>query len=263
MIHFVTATLSEAMPIIDLFNLREYKSNANFKIYHSDNKSLTISGIGKINSAMSVTQTFNEFNCVRNNTWINVGLVGNKSRKIGEIFLVDKVIDSSSSKVYFPFVGFKKIKSTECVTYDKKDLNYNQSLSDMECSGFFYATNKYGIKEFINILKIVSDNKKSSINFENKCEVYNLIDNKKKFILDLCEFTEKVKEGFEQDNLDKIDLQFEKQFQNIRFTFTQKQQMKSLLKLYFSQYRTLRKNIFDPKKNGAYNVKILKEFLKL
>ena len=64
-------------------------------------------------------------------------------------FLVDKVIDSSSSKVYFPFVGFKEIKSSECVTYDKKDLNYNQSLSDMECSGFFYATNKYGIKEFI------------------------------------------------------------------------------------------------------------------
>ena len=68
-------------------------------------------------------------------------------------------------------------------------LYYNSAYSDLleivaiadineEYRNWF--GNKYGIKEFINILKIVSDNKKSSINFENKCEVYNLIDNKKK-----------------------------------------------------------------------------------
>ena len=177
--------------------------------------------------------------------------------------MVNKITDSSNNKVYFPFLGFEDLKSMGCTTYEKANVNYNHSLSDMESSGFFYAASKYTLKEFINIIKIVSDNEKSSINFKNKNEIYNLIIDKKEKILSLCNFVEKVSLAFEGDSLEKINFEFEKKFKNIKFTFTQTQQMKSLLKLYFSKHKTLRRNLFDQKKNGAYNLELFKKFLKL
>ena len=60
MIHFIVATSSEARPIIDIFNLNKTKIDSS-NIYNNDEISLTISGIGKINSAVGVTQTFYEF----------------------------------------------------------------------------------------------------------------------------------------------------------------------------------------------------------
>ena len=80
MIHFIVATSSEARPIIDFYRLKK-KEVSNFVIYNNDAISLTISGIGKINAAMSITHTFHEFNQQKNNVWINLGLAGHKIKK--------------------------------------------------------------------------------------------------------------------------------------------------------------------------------------
>ena len=60
MIHFIVATQPEARPIIDTFDLKKITNNYNC-LYKADDISLTISGIGKINSAISVVKTFYEF----------------------------------------------------------------------------------------------------------------------------------------------------------------------------------------------------------
>ena len=59
MIHLIVATHYEARPLVKIFNLK--KTNSNFRIYRNNEISLTISGIGKVNSAVSVVQTFYEF----------------------------------------------------------------------------------------------------------------------------------------------------------------------------------------------------------
>ena len=134
MIHFIVATYYEARPLIEIFNLNKIKTNLN--LYENDEISLTISGIGKVNCAMSVAQTFYEFNKSYNNIWINVGLAGHRSLQLGEISLVNKIKDNSTQKTFFTFIADFNIQSFECLTCDKENKNYSNNLFDMECSGF-------------------------------------------------------------------------------------------------------------------------------
>tara|TARA_B100000282_G_scaffold80977_1_gene56289 strand:- start:60 stop:548 length:489 start_codon:yes stop_codon:yes gene_type:complete len=110
-IHFIIATVSEAKPLINFYSLKK-KKTAIFTFYSNDQISLTISGIGKINAAMSVTQTFYEFNHQKNNIWINFGIAGHKNEKIGNIFLIDKIVDNETQKKnilsYWIIVGLNK-----------------------------------------------------------------------------------------------------------------------------------------------------------
>ena len=46
----------------------------------------------------------------------------------------------------------------------------------MELSSFFYSANKYSTKELIHSLKIISDNKNKSINFDNKRMIKSLFE---------------------------------------------------------------------------------------
>ena len=39
--------------------------------------------------------------------------------------------------------------------------------------------------------------------------------------------------------------------------------MKSLLKLYFARYNFLKKDLFNYKENGSFNIQMLKNFLRI
>ena len=73
----------------------------------------------------------------------------------------------------------------------------------------------------------------------------------------------KIKENIKDHNLQYIHEEFDEIFKGIKFSFTEKQQMKSLLKLYFARYNFLKKDLFNYKKNGASNIRILKNFLRV
>ena len=170
--------MSEAKAFIDYYSLKK-KKTSNFSLYYNDLISLTICGIGKINAAMSIVQTFYEFKQQKNNIWINFGVAGHKKEKIGSIFLVDKVIDNETKKKRYPFILDNcKINQNSCITYNEPNFNYTNNLSDMEASGFFFGCEKYSSKEFIHSIKIISDNEKKKINFFNKDEVKNMVLNK-------------------------------------------------------------------------------------
>ncbi len=260
MIHLIVATHYEARPLIKIFNLK--KINSNLKIYENNEVSLTISGIGKINSAVSVVQTFYEFKKKYDNIWINIGLAGHRSLEIGDISLVNKIKDKSSQKTFFTFIGDFDIRSFGCLTCDKENKNYSDYLFDMECSGFFESARKYSTKELVQSLKIISDNKNKSINFKNKEEVFKLIfyheHTLKKFLNYLLELK---KTYCDYDKY--INQQFNLLFDETKFTFTESQQMKSLLKFYFTKFNNLDKDLFNLNKNGAFNINIMKKYLHL
>ena len=73
-----------------------------------------------------------------------------------------------------------KFKQQSCITFNKENFNYTNSLYDMEVSGFFFGCEKYSIKEFIHSIKIISDNEKEKITFSNKEVINNLIKKNKK-----------------------------------------------------------------------------------
>ncbi len=263
MIHFIVATQPEAQPIIDIFKLRKIQNSNILPIYNSKNISLTITGIGKVNSAIGVTQTHYEITQQKNDIWINIGLAGHEKFDIGKIFVVNKISDYSSGKVFFPFISDLEIKSLECISFDKENKKYNNSMSDMESIGFYQAANKYSTKELINILKIVSDNKKESIDFFDKKKIYNMIIQHRDLIIENCKHLNEIKNNILKNNDGLIKETYEKLIDKEKFSFTETQQIKALLKLYFSKNKFMKKNILNKNKDGAYNITKLKEFLKL
>ena len=160
MLNLVVATIQEAKPIIKFFNLKQNKFISEFKIFHNYQKtiSLIISGIGKINAASAVTYLALKSKKVKNNIWLNIGIAGGKE-KIGKLFMINKSIDYSSKKCWYPFFCFKtKIIKKACKTFDIPMYEYGNYLNDMELSGFFSTSLKFSYIEFIHSIKVVSDN---------------------------------------------------------------------------------------------------------
>lgn len=177
MLHLLIATHTEAKPLIDNFKLKQKKFDE-FSIFCNKNKniSLTVTGIGKVNSASSVSYTASIFGLKKNNVWLNIGICGHKSFKIGDIFLINKIIDRSSAKVWFPSINIDtKIKQASCMTLDKIKTKYENTLFDMELSGIQQSALKFSSIEFIHSLKIVSDNEKFSQSCLDSKDISNLI----------------------------------------------------------------------------------------
>ena len=260
MIHFIVATSSEARPIIDFYRLKK-KEVSNFVIYNNDAISLTISGIGKINAAMSITHTFHEFNQQKNNVWINLGLAGHKNKKIGDIFLVDKIIDNETQEKKYPIIIDNcKIEQQSCITFNKENFNYTKSLYDMEVSGFFFGCEKYTIKEFIHSIKIISDNENKKITFSNKEVIKNLfikriekIDlfKKKIYSIWIDHFGKKK----------KIDSKIKNTLSNYKLSFSEEIEFKKWLLMYFSKNSNFKTDIIDLNKDFKTNIKIIKKKL--
>ena len=262
MIHFIVATNSEARPLIDLFKLKK-KISDKLQIYCNEDISLTITGIGKINSAIGVVQTFYENSQKINNCWINFGLAGHKSHQIGKIFAIRKIYDNDTGQKIYPFVNSFKIDSDECISLGKENKEYNTKIYEMESSGFFNACNKFSSKEFIQVLKIISDNNTESVNFKKNEQIYSLIIQHKKIIIDFTEYMKKIGTSIFGKNQKSVDDEFLKLFKKENFTFTEEKQMKSLLKLYFTKYTSIEKKIFDINESGDYNIKKIRNILRL
>ena len=115
----------------------------------------------------------------------------------------------------------------------------------------------------MQIIKIISDNQFESIDFKNKEVVYNIILNHKKLINELCSFMLNLKKEFYPTSNEIIESEFNNLFTKIKFTFTEREQMKALLNLYFTKYSSLHNNVINFSENAAYNIKKLREFLKV
>lgn len=262
MIHIIVATFSEANFFIDYLNLKKINSVKEFPTFFNDSFSLTVSGIGKINSSISVCHTFYEFGKIKNNCWLNIGLSGHIKKKIGDLFLVNKICDNHSQKKFFPYSPeTEAIKSLDCITYDKPNFNYNDSLSDMELSGFFLAANKYSYKELIHSLKIISDNKLQSIDFKDKNKIEVLFEKKKS---DFEFFFKKLKKiSLENKNNIYFDKVVDKLISNIRATKSECEQIKNFMKLNYLRYNNIDKDIFNNENSGKKIIFLLKKKLRL
>jgi len=260
-IHIVTATNSEAKFFINYLKLKRINSIKEFQIYFNDKFSLTVSGIGKVNSAISVCSTYHELGRVKNNCWINIGIAGHSNSCIGELFIINKIIDNSSLKNFYPYSpNISKINQLSCTTYEKADSKYNDSLSDMELSGFFQTANKYSFKELIHSLKVVSDNKENPFNYGEKAEIEKLFEAKIKYF-DI--FFEKVisiwSENIADDKI--IDERTNNLLNNIKTTQTEHEQIKKLLKLAYLKKKKIETNIFASESDPKIILSILKKIL--
>ena len=178
MIHIFCALPCEAQPIIQHFKLCELKQFNLFRLYQSNDEtiSLTISGIGKLNMASAVSYHHACFNTDSSDIWLNIGVTGHQELNIGEARLTNKIIDEQSKSTWYPQIIFKApCKSTTLISLDTPSTEYEDSLFDMEASAFYQIALRLGTAELIHCFKIVSDNADQPASKVNADNVKKLI----------------------------------------------------------------------------------------
>lgn len=197
---FVIAMEKEAKDIAKKLELNEIKNdkhnNYNSKIYRKDNISLLITGIGKQQTAINLTQYLENNKENIPDTIINVGYVGSTNTKIGAWVSVDKIYNyewNIPGEQRYSIDGFedkngiikviknKQIKVLPCYSAESfvtsTDIK-DDVIFDMELHSIYLVCQMYNIKELIS-LKKVSDN----LSLE---DYYSNIDMKKVMELESC-----------------------------------------------------------------------------
>jgi len=175
-INIVVAMKREAIPLINYWDLKE-----NSKKFYSNKKkkiNLIISGIGKKKAENATIYLAEKTN--NNSFFLNIGIAGHKNYKLGEIILISKITDNKTKYSWYPSLLWKtKIKKTPLITVGFPKIRYTTNfLYDMEASGFFKGAREFVGPEMVQCIKIISDNKKSSILNISSNKIENWINNK-------------------------------------------------------------------------------------
>lgn len=173
---FVIAMEKEAKDIAKKLELSEIKNNNsnNTKIFRKDNISLLITGIGKQQTAINLTQYLENNKDNIPDIIINVGYVGSTNSKIGTWVSVDKIYNYEwdiPGEQKYSIDGFKdfsiikvlhkdSVKILPCYSAESFVTSTNikdDVIFDMELHSIYVICQIYNIKELIS-LKKVSDN---------------------------------------------------------------------------------------------------------
>ena len=163
-IRWVVALKSEAEAICKQFQMKLDATSKVYPIYRDQTGGhwLTISGIGRVNSAAATIYLHQVSSAPPWAGWINVGIAGHGSYDYGSLHLVDKIFEKNSNKMFYPrFITSSDISRSELVTVDAPEIEYKTaSLFDMEGSSFFDTACRLTCQQLIILLKIVSDGPK-------------------------------------------------------------------------------------------------------
>lgn len=161
MLHIICALKCEATPLIDYYRLEKITDKVTFPCYtdRHGNITLTISHPGKTNAAAATSFTHEYFKCGKNDCWLNIGLAGHQSMEIGQVALAHKIEDSGNGTTWYPQIVFTPPCPTLALkTLDKPSVKYEESMFDMEASGFYSISSRIAFAELAHCLKIISDN---------------------------------------------------------------------------------------------------------
>ena len=177
-IRWVVALKEEAEIILDEYDMNFDPEFKLFQVFRNLDKTrwLILSGIGRHNSAAATTYLYMVSDASRLTSWINLGIAGSGKGNYGDLCLVNKISNNGSSNTYpatMPKVTFHKMN---LFTTDVPLTDYTlHELIDMEGSAFYDITNKLSGREFICLMKVISDGPNDNIEDLNKFKIRELI----------------------------------------------------------------------------------------
>lgn len=179
MIHFICALKCEASPIIEHYQLKHLQKAGLFNIYinKTNEVSLTITGIGKLAAAMATTYTYSFLQCDADHVWINLGVAGHATHNIGDIYIANRIEDTSNASVWYPqLVINTDIPTASLQSLDKPSTEYKNIMYDMEAAGFIFSASRFATSELSHSIKVISDNQKTPANNLSAKSISKLID---------------------------------------------------------------------------------------
>ena len=182
-VRWVIALKAEAEEIIKKYAL-ERVATTPFLVYKNRDIDiwLVLSGIGQINAVAATTYLYVKSDASYNTIWINLGIVGSRNFKVGELVQIDKITSNDFRENYYPSpVTFKKnnIERSNLITVNRpEELFKNDGVYDMEGYAFFSFAKKIASYELVSVLKIISDIPGTDISKIDKLEVERLVSKK-------------------------------------------------------------------------------------
>jgi len=217
-LNIITALYIEAKPIIKKYNLKP-----NGEIYQNNYINLTITGQGKIKSAINTALLLSK----QTHPSLNLGICGSSCYDVGEGFFIHKITDTDTGYDYYPDFFDKNSKALHTVS----KLQKLYPLTDMEASGFFEACYKFLNVDEIAVYKIVSDNKEKK---PKKEKIPSIIASHIHIVDQLLEAFSKKSDFFKEieEKLKEAELK-------MHLTNTQKSQLKNLFVYYKTKGKKL------------------------
>jgi len=177
-IRWVVALKAEAEIILDEYNMNFDPEFTLFQVFRNFEKTrwLILSGIGRHNSAAATTYLYMISKASRSTSWINLGIAGSGKGHYGDLCLVNKISNNGFSNTYPATMPKASTHKMNLFTTDVPLIDYSlHELIDMEGSAFYDITNKLSGREFICLMKVISDGPNNNIEDLNKFEIRGLI----------------------------------------------------------------------------------------
>ena len=176
---WVFATEAEAKPFVEALALTKQCAKP-FGFYSDDadldeaKHILVISGMGALNASMAAAWLagMSERSCV----WINFGIGGTADKAVGALCLIHSVSGPLLERTFYPTIIIKSKWSRAGLESQAQPSDaYNELVFDMEASGFVCAAQRFVSKEYVHVIKVISDNAKQPLAGFNKDDCYALI----------------------------------------------------------------------------------------
>ena len=230
-VRWVIALKEEAKVILDYYEMALINKKTLYPVFKNIEEThwLILSGIGRHNSAAATSYLYTISNASKWTSWINIGIAGSGKGDYGNIYLVDKIYNQNFYITYPSTMPKSNLPKMSLLTTDIPIMDYSsKELIDMEGSAFFDIASKLTSKEFICIMKIISDGPENNIKQLTKLRIIELLKLNLTKIAQVVSYYENLSENENQIKA-KPDIFF-KISSNWHFSVTQSSQLENLLR---------------------------------
>ena len=178
MILVVTALTAEARPLVAHFQLERVPELEPLSIFRGPDLALAVSGVGKEAAAMAVDQLARVVPSGRPAAWLNLGVAGHRQLEVGTAVMAQAVTDGNSGQVFRlspPPEVHLEVGEVRTVTHVETQYD-SDSLYDMEAAAFCQRAVTYTPAELVQVLKIVSDNRRTGTLCVSARQVQGLVE---------------------------------------------------------------------------------------
>ena len=160
-INLAVALPAEAKPINRLFDLQRLQPVGDLPVYTGQHMALAVTGHGQAQMESGV-RYLQRNNANKHASWINIGIAGHADLPLGAALIASQVIGSVSGRTWSLDIPESLPCASGCVqTVAHPPADYPGLCAlDMEADGFIAAASLYAPADKIQVLKIISDNRR-------------------------------------------------------------------------------------------------------
>lgn len=178
MIYVSVALAAEARPLISHFQLTKMDELEPLTIHRRADLALIVGGVGREATAASVAALAMAIPAKGHSVWINVGVAGHRKHELGTAVLARQVFDEEDGSVIklSPPRGLHFEVGDICTVSHVETKYETESLYEMEAAAFCRSVAKLTSTDLIQVLKVVSDNRRSGALCVSARQVQGLIE---------------------------------------------------------------------------------------